>query len=149
MRKVFLTLYAILLLTSIARAQSTTVSSTGVVDTDGFTWKNGTVNITFIPAPNSPSFSSYTWSGGTLFPSYSTTLNSSGALSTSLPSSTSINPLGSGKPQFQVCPNATTGCFTYVVFVTGATQDITTALNAVATGPRFPGSATNHAFQPR
>lgn len=146
MKKVFLALL-ILISTVSAAAQSTTVSSTGMVDSDSFTWANAKIIINFVAAPNVPNFSSYTWSGGTLAPQYSTTANGSGAFSISLPSNTAVTPFGS-KWQLYICPNATAGCFSYVLNVTGGTQDITTALNAVLPGPRFPASSNNFGYGP-
>lgn len=47
-------------------AQTTVVSATQVVDTDGFNWVNGTYHITFVPAPGWPTIGSYHWTGGNL-----------------------------------------------------------------------------------
>jgi hypothetical protein len=139
----------LLLTGAFLNAQSTTVSSTGLVDSDGFTWANGTVIIDFVPAPNFPNISSYGWIGGALKPQYTTTLNGSGALSVSVPSTTAISPSGSTW-QFNFCPNATKGCFQYNLATIGSTMDITTALNAVLPGPRFPyvGTSTNYGYGP-
>jgi hypothetical protein len=119
-------------------AQSTTVSTTAVTDTDGFTWSNGTYTITFVPNSSWPSPQSYTWSGGTLNTASPITgsLNSSAAFSASVPSNTAITPAGS-QWKFTICPNASSGCFAVNLTVTGTTQDITAALNAAAQGPRF------------
>lgn len=117
-------------------SQSTTVSTTGIVDTDGLTWSNATYQITFVPSPNWPSIGSYTWTGGALQGVFSGAVSGTGTFSLSLPSNTAISPSGS-MWQFTICPNATSGCFSVNLTVTGATQDITSSLNAFAKGPRF------------
>jgi hypothetical protein len=128
-----------------AAAQSTTVSSTGVVDTDGFTWAGGTYSIQFSPAPNFPNPSSYGWTGGTLVTSYTGSLDSNGAFSVSIPDSTKISPSNS-QWFFMICPVAPTGCFTLLTPVSGTTENLTTALNAVAQGPRFTAGSTNYGY---
>lgn len=129
-----------------AGAQSTTVSTTGVVDTpDGATWAGGTYSISFLPTQSYPNINQYVWSGGALSISYSGSLNSSGAFSVSIPSNSAINPLGS-LWQFQICPNALTGCFTAQVSVTGSTQDLTSTLNALAKSPRFSASFNMYGY---
>jgi hypothetical protein len=122
-------------------AQSTTASSTGVVDSDGFTWANGIVTVSFVPSPFNPSFSAYSWTGGVLTPAFATALSGTGTFSISLPSNTAISPAGS-QWRFQLCPNATSGCFSFTTTLTGTTQNLTTSINAVAKGPRFPGSTS-------
>jgi hypothetical protein len=136
--KVFALYVTLLLGGSVCFAQSTTASSIGVVDTDSFTWSKCTVTVNFVTAPNNPSFNSYVWTGGTLLPQYTTSCNGSGAFSISIPSTTSINPIGSNW-QFQICPNATSGCVIYTTSLTGTSQDLTTSINAITKGPRFNG----------
>lgn len=128
-----------LFLAASAFAQSTTVSTTGVVDTDGFTWAYGSYQIAFVPNPSWPSPGTYTWSGGNLQDNlrFTGALSSSGAFSVSIPSNTAISPAGS-QWKFTICPNANTGCFSVTLAASGSTQDITSALNAYAQGPRFP-----------
>jgi hypothetical protein len=118
-------------------AQSTTVSSTGIVDTpDGITWAGGTYAITFVGSGLSPA--AYTWTGGSLVgnTSFTGSLNGSGAFSVSIPSNALITPSGS-QWNIQICPNATSGCFTIQTAVSGSTMNLTTTLNAAAASPRF------------
>lgn len=140
MKKILVWL-SLLLLPVISMAQSTTVSSSGVVDSDGVTWTNGSYTITFVPSPNWPSINSYTWSGGSLINNsvFTGSLNGSGAFSQSIPSSTAITPSGS-KWKYTICPNAASGCFSINIASAGATQDVTSLLNSSAIGPRFPAS---------
>lgn len=132
---------------TVANAQSTVISSTGVVDSDSFTWSNGKITATFLPAPNFPSFDSYVWSGGTLQQTYSSTLNFSGAFSFSVPSNYDIQPGGSGWT-LTICPNASAGCFNIQIVAFGATQDLTSTINSVLPGPRFGVNATTHGYGP-
>lgn len=135
---------ALLLLFPLAcAAQSTSVSSTGVVDSDGFTWSAGTYAITFVPAPSWPSPNSYTWSGGNLQQNsvFNGSLNGSGAFTVSIPDNTAISPAGS-KWKFYICPNASAGCFYINQAVSGSTYNITSLLNA-ALSPMPPRFAAN------
>jgi hypothetical protein len=129
----------LLLLSGMAAAQSTTVSTTGVVDTDGDTWTNGSYQITFVPNPTHPSIPSYIWTGGNLIANsvFTGSLNASGQFSVSIPDNTTITPSGSSW-RFTICPNASAGCFSTNIAVNGATFNITSQLNLLALGPRFP-----------
>lgn len=142
MRRLWLILF---LFPAIAMAQSTTVSTTGVVDTDGFTWASGTYSIQFYPSPSWPSINSYTWQGAPLtgHTLFNGPLNGSGAFSQSIPSNSAISPSGS-QWTFTICPNATSGCFATNISVNGSTLNVTAQLNASAKGPRFPSNP--HAF---
>lgn len=125
-------IFVMLLLTSLAFSQSTTVSAT-ITDTDGQAWIGGSVRIDLV---NVPSGQTLTWTGGALtqhFPPI--VLNTSGAFSTSVPSSNAIKP-GVTKWQFTVCPNASAPCGQYTTAVTGATLSLTTQLSAKAKPPR-------------
>ena len=130
-----------------ASAQSTTVSTTGVIDTDGFTWSNGTYTINFVPSQANPNPNSYIWTGGALTQSFTGSLNGSGVFSVSIPSNSSISPTNS-QWSFQICPNAKSGCFQVTTAVTGATLDVTALLNAAAKGPRFPYSSPAFGYGP-
>jgi len=124
-------LWLLLLITPLTFAQSTTVSAT-ITDSDGFAWAGGTYSITF-----AGQCQQYTWSGGSLCSANSFTgaLNSSGAFSVSMPSSTTIFPAGSTWT-ITVCPNATAGCFTVPgIVTTGSTQSLSSQL--APQGPRF------------
>jgi hypothetical protein len=141
--KKFATL-AIITFAAFVHAQSTTVSTTGVVDTDSQAWAGGTYTISFVPSGGlSPA--AYNWNGGTMVghTQFTGSLNSSGAFSVAIPSNALIYP-GGTQWNVQVCPNATSGCVSLNTAVSGTTQSLTTALNAIAAGPRF--SANPWAF---
>src|ERR1700734_3791212 len=140
-------LFALSLLTGWMTAQSTTVSTTGVIDSDSQTWSNGTYNITFQANPNFPGVGQYVWSGGNLQNNlqFSGVLDGSGAFSVSIPDSTTITPAGSSWA-FTICPNASAGCFTTKLPVFGSTFSVTTQLNALARGPRFAVSISAHGY---
>src|SRR5271165_4153880 len=100
-------LFAMLMYALASAAQSTTVSSTGVVDADGVMWANGTYLINFIPGAGAPNAS--VWNGNTSMAGnsfYSGTMNGSGAFSKAIPSNALIQPAGS-QWAFTVCPLAT------------------------------------------
>lgn len=145
--KKIVALFTLFLMAGWMFGQSSTVSTTGVIDTDGFTWIGGTYNIQFKPNPSFPGINQYVWSGGNLQQNlqFSGTLDSSGAFSVSIPDNTTITPAGS-QWTFTICPNATTGCFNTSLSVNGATFPVTTQLNALANGPRFPVSVSAHGY---
>lgn len=128
-------------------SQSTTVSTVGVVDHDGFTWAGGTYTIQFSPNPSFPGIGSYVWSGGNLQNNlqFAGSLDGAGAFSVSIPDTTTITPAGSAW-NIIICPNATSGCFSTRTPVFGATFSVTTQLNALAAGPRFTVSVSAHGY---
>lgn len=145
MKKLLVYSLAFFGLLSMAAAQSTSVTAT-ITDSDSFTWNNGTYSINLIPNPNGPSaLSQYSWSGGTLAYNFSGVLNSSGVLSVSLPSNSTISP-GGTTWGFTICPNAVNGCFTVPVNVTGSSMNLTTTLSAAAKGPRFIDSGIAYGY---
>src|SRR5208282_1835535 len=75
---------------------STTVSSTGLVDSDSLTWKGGTWSATIYIPPQAlnPVNLACTVSGDTLTTTYSGTLNSSGAFSQALTKNANITAAG-------------------------------------------------------
>lgn len=129
-----LSVIALLALAAPARAQYTTISGT-VVDPDGFHYSNGTITGIVIPANSGP------WKilgvpYGGLFPL--TNLDVNGSFSANIGSNNLITPTGT-QWQFTVCGFAlvwpigrANQCFTLTATVTGATLDLSTALNAVA-----------------
>ena len=151
MKKLITLLGVLMLGSSMAWATActnlTTVSSTGVVDSDSMTWANGTLPASIVYPQQIFSFSALACAGGTFLPQYTTTLNGSGAFSIALPTVSSISPLGS-QWALTICPNATSGCYTYTIVTSGSTQDITTALNAVLPGPRFYSQQANFGYTP-
>jgi len=104
-------------------AQSTTVSGT-ITDAGAQTWNSGTYTFTFVPNPQYPTLPQYTWTGGTLQTTISGNLSGTGTYSQSIPSNNAITPIGSSWT-LQVCPLASSGCFTVPsVSITGGTQTL-------------------------
>lgn len=104
-------------------AQSTTVSGQ-VTDAGAQAWNNGTFTAQFVPNPQFPTISSYTWTGGTLNQTISGTLNSTGGYTVSIPSNSAISAQGSHW-QFSFCPQASSPCFsTTTITVAGGTQTV-------------------------
>jgi hypothetical protein len=132
-RKLFL-LLALLVCTNRAFAQSTTVSGQ-VTDAGGQTWNNAAVTAQFVPNPLYPTLPQYTWTGGALNPTLSGTANATGGYSISIPSNTSITPVGSFW-QFKFCPQASSPCFlTANVSITGGTQTVNATPPAIFVTP--------------
>lgn len=148
MKKIFAMLSTLLLGSSFAfgACPTTAVSSSGVVDSDGFTWKSGTVTANFVPVGGS-FFNQNTCTGGTFTQQYKATMDSSGAFTINLPKNTSILPLGS-QWALTLCPNATRGCYTYTASITGTTLDLTSPINAVLPGPRFVQGLYSYGYGP-
>ncbi len=140
-------LLLLLLLIPMQAVSQQTTTSAQITDTDGFAWASGHIQISFVPSPSWPSPNSYVWSGGNLQQNslFNATMNSSGAFSISIPDNTTITPSGS-QWQFTICPLATTGCVSWTQAVSGATANLTTALSAVAVGPRFPVTVTGYGY---
>lgn len=105
-------------------AQSTTVSGQ-VTDAGAQAWNNGTFTAQFVPNPQFPTISSYTWTGGTLNQTISGTMNGTGGYTgLSIPSNSAITPQGSHW-QFSFCPQASSPCFsTSTLTITGGTQTV-------------------------
>src|SRR5580704_2077149 len=115
---------------SLCFGQSTTVSVT-VVDGGGQTWVNGYLTYQFLNTtyPQSP-----TWNGSPLPSNYLTptkvTLDSSGSASFSIPSSTSITPIGATW-RYSFCPTAAPiNCQNINIATTGSTQNISASVTA-------------------
>src|SRR5579885_3213087 len=122
--------------------QSTIVSAT-ITDLDGTTWSNCTYTVQF-----SPTVQGYAWSGGNLLSnSYFTGScdDGTGTFSLSLPSNTSIYPIGSSW-RFTICPNASAPCQSTNIPISGATINLTTQLSELAGNPRFPASPTAYGY---
>jgi Cu/Ag efflux protein CusF len=151
MKKLYALVCMLLLGSSLAwaiPAGTTTVNVTGLVDPDGFTWKNGTYSIDFVYSPNVTSPNAFVWSGGALVMHYAGNLNGSGAFTINLPYNSSIKPAGS-KWRFNFCARATSGCFSYTTTITSTSpNDITAAVNAVAKAPRFVQGMYNYGYGP-
>src|SRR5208282_6336017 len=133
--KKFLSLLSLFLFTPCIIAQSTTVSAT-VVDSDSTTWTNGKWSISFVPSQSFPNPSSYTCNGSALITSFKGSINGSGVLSQAICTGSYTSPSG-GSWNITVCPNASAPCGELNFTTVGASIDISTALSAVITAPRF------------
>jgi hypothetical protein len=112
-----------------ATAQYSTVQAT-ITDSDGQTWNNGTVQVTFVP-PTGYQGTIYTFNGTAWTPGvHNYTLSPIGVLNATLIERNDyISPSGSHW-QFKICPNASVNCTSVTVAsITQATQDITSQLN--------------------
>jgi hypothetical protein len=127
MRK-FLALF--LFLSSFAYSQSATISGT-ITDGAGQTFNNGTYKIELVPAFGFNN-TVRTDTGLPVTPTqFNGTLSSGGAFSGVVVTKTNfIGPAGA-QWKFTVCPDATSGCFTYSTAIT-ADGDLSTGLSAAA-----------------
>jgi hypothetical protein len=127
MRRLLLLVLTLLASAAPALSQSTTVSGT-ITDAGGQAWFSGTVQFRFRPADSNPT-AQYFWNGSpfdksTTIPAAPLSLDGSGSFSgVSVPSNNFINPSGSTWT-VQVCPAATTPCFSQNLTITGATQSV-------------------------
>ena len=122
-----------------ALAQMTTISTTGVIDSDSTTWANGTWSIQFRPSPSNPNVNVYNLGGAPLNAAIlyqNGNLSGSGTFSASIYDSTRISPSGSGWT-IQICPLATSACGNYIFSSAGVTEDLTAAINSIISAPRF------------
>lgn len=122
----------------VSYAQTTAISAT-VVDSDVTTWANGTWRIDWTPGPSNPKLSAYTNNGSALASStafQSGTLNGSGVLVVTVYDSSLTFPTGSGYA-LTVCSNTSAACSIYNFATAGSTQNISAALTASITAPRF------------
>ena len=127
MRKFLATLILTLLAAVGVAAQSTTVTST-VTDAGSVVWASGSYTFTF----NGPQDAS--WPGGAITRTVKGSLNGSGALSQSLPSTTTIVP-GGTTWNLQVCPltGIQQSCFNVNGITTsGGTQPVTVTPPAIS-----------------
>ncbi len=111
-----------------AFAQTTSVSGT-ITDSGAQIWANGSYQFSFQPARSNPS-GQYFFSGSPFNVSQviAGVLDGTGSFAGALvPSNTSITPSGSTW-SLQVCPAASTPCFSQPFTITGATQSVTGAI---------------------
>lgn len=123
----------------IAGAQTTAISTTGVVDGDGTTWINGTWKISFNPNSNYPNPAIYNINGTPLSPSITTqsgSLSGTGTFTATVYDSSQISPAGSGWA-LTICPLSNAPCGIYNFSTAGGTQDITAGINSVIPKVRF------------
>lgn len=133
-----------LLFSTVAIAQSTTVSAT-VVDSDSTAWANGTWSISFVPSQSFPNLSSYTCNGSALTTSYKGTLNGSGAFSQAMCTGSSTAP-GGGSWNISICPNSSAPCGLLNFTTAGSTLDLSSAITAVIPAPRFAAVAGAYGY---
>lgn len=140
-------LSALFLCAAVLNAQTTTVSGT-VIDSGGVTWIGGTISYVFSPSPNNVGLPTI-WNGSALPTNYFTpttvTLSNTGTFSFSLPSNNYITPINS-QWKFTVCPLATATCQNVLIYITGATQNITAPLTAVMPALTITGITIPNAY---
>lgn len=138
MRKILGYTLLLLLGSSVAMAQFTTVTAT-VVDQSSTTWANAPYSWSFQPGPNQSNPANYTYNGAALA-SYSGSgaANGSGVISVSgaIYDVTLISPIGASY-NFTVCPNASSKCSTINFKPSGGSVDIGAAVNAAITTVSF------------
>lgn len=122
LKRVILAIAIVLGLSAGAFGQSTTVSGT-VTDAGAQAWTGAAYTFTFVPNPQFPT-GPYTWTGGVLTTTIKGVLSGTATYSVSVPSNSAISPAGSTW-QLQVCPLATSSCFTTSnTTITGGTQTL-------------------------
>lgn len=134
-----LILFNIFIIALSVNGQTTTISSSGVVDSDSITWANGTWSIQFRPSPTNPNVNVYNLGGAPLSAAIlyqNGALNGSGTFSATIYDSTRISPGGSGWT-IQICPLASAPCGNYIFSSSGMTEDLTAAINSIIPAPRF------------
>lgn len=138
MRKTLVLLLLAACSLGVSSAQTTAVSAT-VVDSDSTTWANGTWSIDFKPGPGFFSPSQYNINGAKLDPAvYSQhgSLDASGVLAVTVYDSSIVTPGQSGWT-LSVCSNTSAPCSSYQFSTAGASQNISAALTAIISAPRF------------
>lgn len=134
-----LTLFSTFIIALSASAQMTTISTTGVIDSDSTTWANGTWSIQFRPSPSNPNVNVYNLGGAPLSSAIlyqKGGLDGSGTFTATIYDSSRISPSGSGWT-LQICPLATSACGNYIFSSAGSTEDLTAAINSIIDAPRF------------
>ena len=143
MRKI---LWWLLLLAAPAAAQNFTIVSATVVDPNGIPYANGTVSALLITNGVTPLLNGNPFSGS----SGPANLSSTGSFTMQLASNTAIVP-STLKWQFTVCsaagtvnPAIGTGpqCFTTLITISGATQNLSATLSALAPALTIPVAGT-------
>lgn len=125
---------AIVLLCATLGLGQTTAVTLNATDADGQAWANGTYEFDIYSPPGVPS-GKYNVNGVALSPTtYTGFLDSSGNASVMVTSNTSIIPTGT-KWMIQVCPQATSQCYTQAVAITGASQSVNLTPPAIRVGP--------------
>ncbi len=144
-RTIFGVLGTMLLLAGAALGQTTTTTAT-VADSDGTAWANGTYSIQYYNVTPGKPYNTST--GAFITTSYTGTLNSSGALSVTLDDVKYVNP-ANGTWVFTVCPDVSGGsgnCGTTSIPVSGASEDVSSQINAVIRAPRPGGGVGAYGY---
>ena len=141
--------FIVALMCGYATAQTTVISSTGVVDSDGITRANGTWSLAFKPSPSYPNIGIYNQNGTPLTTCVTTTckgaLSGTGTFSTTVYDNTTITPGGS-QWVLNICPNAASACAIFTFQAVGSTLNLTASINAVLTAPRFSATAGAYGY---
>lgn len=119
-------LLILLLLVGTAYAQNTTVSAT-VVDSSGQVYSNGTWKADFLPTPNTPG--PYTQQGQSFTQHFNGSITNNGSFTSTVADNSTIVPAKS-KWTFTICPNASFQCTVINQAITGATLDLSSAINS-------------------
>lgn len=145
MKKLFILLVVMFSFSSL-KAQTTSVSMT-VVDPSTQVWANGFITYTFSPAPGYPG--PYQWQGANLPSIYLTpqtaTLNGSGVTTISIPDNNTITPANSSWA-FVVCSNTSFQCASIKIPVSGASEDISSIINAALVAINLPATTFPRAY---
>lgn len=138
MKKILSLLALVLFVSSLAAAQSTSVTAT-VTDSDTTPWVNGTWIVQFVPNPANPNIGIYNVNGTLLTPSQikqTGTMNGSGALAVTVLQNSTISPSGSSWT-IQVCPQATSACGILPFTATTSTLSLSSQLTTTIPVVRF------------
>ena len=147
MKKLLSFLSTLLLGSSAALAQYTTVSAT-VVDSDTTTWAKAPYSWSFQPGPNQSNPANYTYNGAPLSAvhmSGSGAANGSGVLSFAPYDVTLIRPVGASY-NVRVCPNASSKCSTVNFRPSGGSLSLSAQINAAILAPRFSATSGNYGY---
>lgn len=131
--KSLVTLLTVLLLSIAAlAAPSTTAVTATLQDTSTQVWSNANWTTTFQPpAGNNNAFLN---NGIPVMGPQSGTANGSGVFTVTLDDNLVVAPSGS-KWLFTICPNATAGCVSVAIVITGASQNVSSTINAALAPP--------------
>ena len=114
-----------------------------ITDSDSQTWNNGTWTMVIYSPNGTPTVNGVPLTAAQR--SLSGTLSSSGVLSATVTDTSTIAPSGA-LWTFTICPNATSGCFTANLGVTGTSPDLSSTLSALAKGPRYPAGPAAYGY---
>ena len=151
MKKIFAQLMFMFLMLTCSYAQYTTVTATGITDSDGTLWANGTVSVALQPNPAQANLNNYKLcsSGASLSTAVTTqgpvSLGSGGSFSFTVYDNSLVCPQGS-QYQFTVCPDASSKCGVITLPVTGTSVNITSQIDAMLPLPRFPAVIGNYGY---